>query len=56
VRCPAPTDCANGGLDLRGTGQGEAASAEPSDDVLLATLGTDPAALGPLYDRYGGAR
>jgi RNA polymerase sigma-70 factor (ECF subfamily) len=28
--------------------------AEPSDEALVRRLGTDPAALGPLYDRYGG--
>lgn len=30
------------------------ASPEPSDEVLLRSLGADRAALGPLYDRYGG--
>jgi len=28
--------------------------AGPSDEALLRALGTDRAALGPLYDRYGG--
>ncbi|TMB23800.1 MAG: sigma-70 family RNA polymerase sigma factor, partial [Deltaproteobacteria bacterium] len=31
-----------------------AASPDPSDEVLLRTLGADRSALGPLYDRYGG--
>src|SRR5207253_965158 len=43
-----------GAIDGRRTGHDEAPSAEPSDEVLLGTLGTDPASLGPLYDRYGG--
>ncbi len=50
---PAPTDCATEGPDVRRTEHDEAPSAEPSDDVLLGTLATDRAALGPLYDRYG---
>ena len=54
MRSPAPTDYASEYLDLRRTGEDEAASAEPSDEVLLRALGTDRAALGPLYDRYGG--
>ena len=37
------------------TGHGDAAPADPSDDVLLRSLGTDrAAALAALYDRYGG--
>jgi RNA polymerase sigma-70 factor, ECF subfamily len=54
VRSPAPTDYASEGPDLRRTGHDEAPSAEPSDEALLGALGSDPAALGPLYDRYGG--
>ena len=51
---PAPTDYASEGPDLRPSAHDEAASAEPSDEVLLRTLGNDRSALGPLYDRYGG--
>ena len=51
---PGPTDYASEDPDLRRTGHEEVASAEPSDEVLLRTLGTDRSALGPLYDRYGG--
>jgi RNA polymerase sigma-70 factor (ECF subfamily) len=36
------------------TGPDEAASPEPPDEVLFRALATDRAALGPLYDRYGG--
>jgi RNA polymerase sigma-70 factor (ECF subfamily) len=54
VLSPAPTDYASEELDLRRTEQEETAPAEPSDEVLLRTLGTNPSALGPLYDRYGG--
>ncbi len=54
MRSPAPTDYASQYLDLRRTGEDETVSAEPSDEVLLSALGTDRAALGPLYDRYGG--
>jgi len=32
----------------------EAPAADPPDEVLLRALATDPAALGPLYDRYAG--
>jgi len=39
---------------LRRTEPHEARSPEPPDDVLLRSLATDRAALGPLYDRYGG--
>jgi len=48
------TDYASQDPDLRRTDQQEAASPEPSDEVLLRALGTDRAALGPLYDRYAG--
>ena len=54
MRSPAPIDYASEAFDVRRTGHDEAPSAEPSDEVLLGTLGTDPASLGPLYDRYGG--
>ena len=54
MRSPAPTDYASECLDLRRTEDDEAASTEPSDEILLTMLGTDRAALGPLYDRYGG--
>jgi RNA polymerase sigma-70 factor, ECF subfamily len=54
VRSPTRTDYASQGFDLRWTGHSEAPSAEPSDEVLLRSLATDRAALGPLYDRYGG--
>ena len=51
---PAVTDYASEGSNLRWTRPDEERSAEPSDDVLLRTLRADRAALGPLYDRYGG--
>jgi len=54
VRSPTPTDYASESLDLRGTGHDDASSAEPSDEALLRSLGSDRAALAPLYDRYGG--
>src|SRR5207244_938787 len=50
----APTDYASDGRDLRRTEHDDAPSAEPSDEALLSTLGTDRTALGPLYDRYAG--
>ena len=50
----APTGYARQGADLRPTGSHGAASPEPSDEALLRSLATDRAALGPLYDRYGG--
>ena len=54
MRSPAATECASEGPDLYRTGHDEAPAAEPPDDALLSALGTDRAALGPLYDRYGG--
>jgi len=54
VPSPVPTEYGSQGADLRPTGTDEAASPEPPDEVLLRALATDRAALGPLYDRYGG--
>ena len=54
MRCPEPTDYASEDLDLRRTEHDEAPSPEPPDEVLVRRLATDRAALGPLYDRYGG--
>jgi RNA polymerase sigma-70 factor (ECF subfamily) len=39
---------------VRPSGIQEAPSPEPPDDVLLRAVATDRAALGALYDRYGG--
>jgi len=47
VRSRLPTDYDSQDADL-------AASPDPPDEVLLRALATDRAALGPLYDRYGG--
>src|SRR5215813_9970723 len=54
VRSPASTNYASEGCQVGRTEHDEAPPAGPSDDVLLRTLGTDRAALGPLYDRHGG--
>ena len=51
---PAPNDYGSQSPDLRRTENDEAASPDPSDEVLLRTLGADRSGLGPLYDRYGG--
>ena len=54
MRCPGATDYASEGFQVGRTEHDEVPAGEPSDDVLLRTLRTDRAALGPLYDRYGG--
>src|SRR5262249_5080029 len=42
------------GFQVGGTEDDETALAGPSDEELLGALARDPAALAPLYDRYGG--
>ena len=54
MRSRLAIDYGNQGSDLRPTRPDAAASPEPSDELLLRALATDRAALGPLYDRYGG--
>lgn len=54
MRSHGASDYANGHGYLRRIQHDAAAPAEPSDEALLRTLATDRAALGPLYDRYGG--
>ena len=54
MRSPGATNYASEGFQVGRTEHDPVPAADPPDDVLLRTLGTDRAALGPLYDRYGG--